>query len=178
MRNILEATNTYKQRKTNSFSGKTVTNRHPLPCDYFNCNSSDPFSVAILPSGNNTATYFNKASGYKTLGSLIYCISSAQEKSRLSNSVEFISRLIALKIKTNKYYSYSGALTACCITHNKNNNIDCTITPESILKHEKESVNQVTACTLGEVSVIHVYPGEIFLMKHAQGIRPTRRGIN
>lgn len=178
MRNILEATNTYKQRKTNSFSGKAVTNRHPLPCDYFNGNSSDPFSVAFLPSEKTTSAYFNMASGYKALDRRIFFISPEQVKSRLTHTVEYTSYMHALKTNTKKYYSNSGTLRTYCKTHQNINNIDCIITPESILKHEKESVNQVTACTLGEVTVMSDYLTQISLFQRADGIRPAIRSLN
>lgn len=160
MRNILEATNTYNQRKTNSFSGKTATNRHPLSGNDITGNASYLFLVAILTSENNTATYFNKASGFNTPDCLISCISNFQVKSRPSKEVEFICYLSALKIKTSNNNLYSGATTACCRSFNTINNIDCIITPESILKHEKKSVNQVTACALEEVPGIPDYPSE------------------
>ncbi len=178
MRNILEATNTYKQRKTNSFSGKTVTNRHTLPCSNSTGNSSDLFSVAILSSWNNTSTYFNMASGYEAPSRRISCISAEHVNSRLTYAVGFTSYQYALKANTIKKYTNSGALTTCCRTHKNINNIDCTITPESMLNFEKGPVNQVATCTLGEVPVMPGYPTETSLLKYANGIRPAKRSLN
>lgn len=178
MRNILEATNTYKQRKTNSFSGKTVTYRLPLSGNYFTGITSYPFPMAILPSRSSTATYFYKASGYKTQCGLNSCTSPFQVKPRLLKRVEFISYLYALKLKPNKYYSYSGVLTTFCRTHKRINKIDCTITPESILNHEEESVNRFVACTLGEVPVKPDYLTQISLFQRVNGIRPAIRSLN
>ncbi|MHC1775249.1 MAG: hypothetical protein AB9834_07495 [Lentimicrobium sp.] len=178
MRNILEATNKYKQRKTNSFSGKTETNRSSLSGNYLTGNKSIMFSMAVLSSSKNTATSFSKASGYESPGCLVSFISPIPIAPRLSHMAEPFSLAYTLKPGTNKHFSYSGAITACCRIHKNNINIDCNITPESILNRENESVNQVTACTLGEVPVMSDYLTEFSLFQRASGIRPAIRGLD
>lgn len=178
MRNILEATNTYIGRKTNSFSGSTVTNRSSLSGNYLTGNKSIMFSMAAQSSEKNTATSFSKASGCESPGCLASFISSIPNTPRLPHKAEPFSRSYNLKPTKNKHFSYSGAITACCRIYKNNSNIDCIITPESILNFKKVSAYQVTTCALGEVPVMPGYPTETSLLKIADGIRPAKRSLN
>ncbi len=176
MRNILEATNTYRQRKTNSFSGLMANDHLTLSGISFTGNTSHLFLVANQSSYNNATTSLNKVSGYLNSGRLISFLDTEDSESGLAYRVELINCQSALTVDTDKYDSYFRTIGPCFGKHINFTNIDCSIQPEGILSNETRPADQIKASTLQEVQVFQDHPTETPSLRYTTGIWPgTRR---
>ncbi len=173
MRNILEATKTYSIGKTNSFSGRSATNRQLKPCNFFTGCSSSSFSVVGLP-----LLFFANMSKSEAIRSKIRnCLSSDEMiqpvYSTLPVNHNSYYHTISVNISKSVYKSYNDAHWAYCTNLKETNKVDCTITPVSVLKQYDVSVNQAKICTLGEVAAMPDFPFETKFLQHAVGKKPV-----